>query len=303
MKIALTGGTGFIGLEIASQLLSAGHDVRLQHRSTSDLTPLESLTESQGQLERCAGELFDGNETSLVTGCDAVIHSAVWRDDRSFQTPPADLIEYAKTNVLGSLALMQASVDSGVGRFIFLSTCAVHDVILDDRPLDEAHPLWPKSHYGAHKAAIEKFVHSFGLGQGYPICALRPTGVYGIKRPIEDSKWYPLVQAVAAGEEVHVSKGGKEVHVADVAAAACHLLHADDQAITGQAFACYDRYISEFDVATLAQELSQSKAKIIGDQKRPANEIQTNKLRELGASFGGETRLRETVTSLLDALK
>jgi nucleoside-diphosphate-sugar epimerase len=49
----------------------------------------------------------------------------------------------------------------------------VHDVILQDRPLDEAHPLWPKSHYGAHKAAIEKFVHSFGLGEGYAICSLR----------------------------------------------------------------------------------------------------------------------------------
>ncbi len=52
-------------------------------------------------------------------------------------------------------------------RFVFISTCAVHDVILADRPLDEAHPLWPKSHYGAHKAALEKFVHSYGLGQGW----------------------------------------------------------------------------------------------------------------------------------------
>ena len=37
-----------------------------------------------------------------------------------------------------------------MSRFVFISTCAVHDVILDDRPLDEAHPLWPAGHYGAH---------------------------------------------------------------------------------------------------------------------------------------------------------
>ena len=35
-----------------------------------------------------------------------------------------------------------------------VSTCAVHEVILDDRPLDQAQPLWPTGHYGAHKAAL-----------------------------------------------------------------------------------------------------------------------------------------------------
>ena len=49
----------------------------------------------------------------------------------------------------------------------------------------------------AHKAAIEKFVHSYGWGHGYAICALRPTGIYGTALPIEESKWYGLVQAVA----------------------------------------------------------------------------------------------------------
>ena len=71
--------------------------------------------------------------------------------------------------------------------------CAVHETILDDRPLDEAHPLWPHSHYGAHKAAIEAFVHSYGRGHGYPICALRPTGIYGLARPARASKWFDLI--------------------------------------------------------------------------------------------------------------
>ncbi len=71
-------------------------------------------------------------------------------------------------NLLGTLELIEASIAAGVKRFIFVSTCAVHEKILDDRPLDEAHPLWPLTHYGAHKAAIEKFVHSYGYGQGLP---------------------------------------------------------------------------------------------------------------------------------------
>ena len=54
----------------------------------------------------------------------------------------------------------QPARDAGVSRCVFISTCAVHEVILDDRPLDETHPLWPTSHYGAHKAALEKIINN-----------------------------------------------------------------------------------------------------------------------------------------------
>ena len=64
---------------------------------------------------------------------------------------------------MGSIRLIEAArQQQGLSGFVYLSTCAVHDKILNDRPLDEQHPLWAKSHYGAHKAAVEKFVHSFG---------------------------------------------------------------------------------------------------------------------------------------------
>ena len=62
------------------------------------------------------------------------------------------------------------------------------------------------------KAAIEKFVHSYGYREGYPICALRPTGVYGLAHPAEDSKWFKIVQSVVRGETVTCDRGGKEVH-------------------------------------------------------------------------------------------
>lgn len=103
--------------------------------------------------------------------------------------------------------------------------------------LQRLDPLWPTRHYGAYKAAIEKFVHSYGFGQGYPICALRPTGVYGVARPIRNSKWHGLVSAVVRGETVQCSRGGKEVHASDVAKAAGILLTAEGTA--GEAFNCY----------------------------------------------------------------
>jgi nucleoside-diphosphate-sugar epimerase len=202
--------------------------------------------------------------------------------------------------VVGTLELIEAARSAGVGRFIFISTCAVHEKILDDRPLDETHPLWPMSHYGAYKAAIEKFVHSYGLGQGYPICALRPTGVYGVARPIENSKWYNLVSAVVRGETVQCSRGGKEVHAADVAKAVGILLTADG--IAGEAFNCYDRYVSEFDVAQLAKELSGSASEIVGEPKQPKHQIITDWIRTIGMQFGGDELLKQTVAQLVEGV-
>ncbi len=203
--------------------------------------------------------------------------------------------------MVGTLELIEAARGANVGRFVFISTCAVHEKILDDRPLDEAHPLWPKSHYGAYKAAVEKFVHSYGFGQGYAICALRPTGVYGVARPAQNSKWHDLVAAVVRGEKVQCSRGGKEVHAADVAKAAGILLTANG--IAGEAFNCYDRYISEWDVATLAKELSGSTSQIVGEPMQPKHQIVTDKIRALGMQFGSDERLRHTVAELVESVR
>jgi nucleoside-diphosphate-sugar epimerase len=186
-----------------------------------------------------------------------------------------------------------------VGRFVFISTCAVHDEILDDRPLDETHPLWPKSHYGAHKAAIEAFVHSFGKGQGYAICALRPTGIYGLAHPPSQSRWFELVHSVCQGADVECKRGGKEVHAADVARATEILLGA--QGTSGQAYNCYDRYISEYEVATIAKRLAGSRSRIEGAPTAPRNQIQTGKLAALGMRFGGLPLLEQTIRGLVAA--
>ena len=138
---------------------------------------------------------------------------------------------------------------------------------------------------------------------GYPICALRPTGVYGLTHPPADSKWFGLVRAVAQGHEVVCERGGKEVHAADVAKAIEILLKAKTEQIAGEAFNCYDRYVSEWDVAQLAQQLSGSGARIQGRQTSPKNEVVTDKIRVLGMEFGGDQLLKDTVSTLVEAAK
>lgn len=295
MKVAITGATGFVGRELISQMADSENELKCWYREGSDRSP---LVDFKDKIEWVAGQLGDGHSaSSLVAGCDAVVHSGLWRTSKSFQANELDVVEYARVNVLGTLELIEAAKAAGVPRFVFLSTCAVHDHILDDRPLDESHPLWANTHYGAHKAAIEKFVHSYGFGDGYSICALRPTGIYGVAHPVENSKWFELVQNVSRGNAVQVQRGGKEVHVADVAKAIQVLMKADG--IAGQAYSCYDRYISDYDVATMAKQISGSNSEIVGEQRSPKHEIDSSKIKSLGMQFGGEERLRETIEELL----
>jgi nucleoside-diphosphate-sugar epimerase len=273
-----------------------GHVCRCWYRPESDRSGFEDQVAS---IEWIPGGLADDNEAALVDGCDAVVHAALHHPGGGFRGGKGDLADFVEKNVLGTIQLIETARANRVGRFVFISTCAVHEKILDDRPLDETHPLWPKSHYGAHKAAIEKFIHSYGLGQGYPICALRPTGVYGIATPVQNSKWFDLVQAVVRGQEVSCQRGGKEVHASDVAKAVGILLVADG--IAGEAYSCYDRYVSDFEVATLAKEISKSQSRILGKQTQPKNEIITEKIQSLGMQFGGASLLRNTIREMIEA--
>src|SRR5438034_380201 len=165
MKIAVTGGSGFIGHYILRRLASAGHSLRAWYRPASDRSGLEDV-----DVEWSPGELNDDEASrSLVAGCDAVVHAALFRPGTGFRGAEGDLIEFVERNVVGTLRLIEAARRADVKRFVILSTSAVHERILEDRALDENHPTRATSHYGAHKAAIEQFVHSYGLGGGFPI--------------------------------------------------------------------------------------------------------------------------------------
>jgi nucleoside-diphosphate-sugar epimerase len=301
MRIAVTGATGFLGRYLVRHLTGAGHRLRCWYRPGSDRGGFEKQADAVEWLVGSLGE--EAAVRELLRGADAVVHAAVqWEGPRNRgrgSHGAADV--FLGVNLNGSLQLFQAAFEASVPRFVFLSTCAVHEVILDDRPLDEAHPLWPTSHYGAHKAALEAFVHSYGLGQGWPICALRPTGIYGLAYPAENSRWFDLVSQVLRGEPMATPKGGKEVHAADVARAVELLLRADAERIAGQSFNCYDCYISEEQVARIAKELTGSASVIANLNRGPKHQIDTAKLRALGMTFGGEPLLRETVREMVEA--
>ena len=94
-------------------------------------------------IEWVTGQLNSPEATrDLLQGCDAVIHAALDRPGDGFRGAEGDLIEFVERNLLGSLRLMEEARRQQIERFVFISTCAVHEQILDDRlSLVAAHTL------------------------------------------------------------------------------------------------------------------------------------------------------------------
>jgi nucleoside-diphosphate-sugar epimerase len=301
MRIAVTGATGFVGRYIVANLIAAGHRVVAWRRPSSDASGFPE-GDTPGSLEWIDGGLGDDRAArDLVRDADAVVHAAVDRPGRGFVGEEGDVLEFVDRNVTGSIRLMERAREAGVGRFVFLSSGAVHDVILPDRPLDEAHPSWSRSHYGASKGAVEAFVADYGLSGRLAACSLRPCGVYGTARRPAESKWFDLVRDVAAGRAVECRRGAKVVHAADVAKAVAILLDAEAEAVSGRMFNCCERYVSEHEVAHIARRLAGARGTIEGEPGRPKNEIVTDRLRALGMTFGGTPLLERAVAELVAA--
>ena len=146
MKLAITGGTGFVGSHLIDVALGAGHEVKALARR--DQPPRESL-------DWIAGDLASRDALErLVDGVDAIIHVA-----GTINAPNAAGFE--KGNVRGTLAMLAAATAGGVQRFVNVSSLAAREPKL--------------SLYGASKAKAEELVHSSGLDWAI----VRPPAVYG----------------------------------------------------------------------------------------------------------------------------
>jgi len=297
MRIALTGATGFVGRHTLGRLVRGGHEVRAWYRG--DEKPEWNGAESEA-VEWVRGDLDDADSADrLVEGCEGVVHTALSRSGDSFMTEPSDPVVYFQTNVLGSLRLIDAAERAGTGRFVFISSGAVHQNVAEDLPLDERHPLWPGSLYGASKASVETLVHAYGLSGRLEIATLRPPSIVGVDDPVEKSKWFDLVRAMMRQESVDVSGGSKVVLVDDLARA-IELLLSTENAIAGQTFNCTSGFYSTHRIAEMIGELTASQSKLTGQPKTSAREMETNKIEKLGMRFGGEPEIRRLLESLVE---
>jgi nucleoside-diphosphate-sugar epimerase len=239
-----------------------------------------------------------------MAGVDAVIHNAAdW--DALERSPLANF----ERNVLASLRLLEAARLARVDQFVFVSSVAVYHEILPDRRLDENHPTWPSSIYGAYKASIEPHLKAYHVAYGMNASAWRPAAVYGVDPVLKNSQWYDLVDRARHGETIDTPQGGKITHVQDVADALT--LAVGDATVAGQFYNLVDGYMYWQTAAEFAKELSGSNATIV-DRKGagPKNQFDTRKAIEFFDRHGktialrrGHAGVREYVGELLGQMK
>jgi UDP-glucose 4-epimerase len=227
LKVLVTGGAGFIGSHVADRLLADGHEVViLDDLSTGHVEHLQPNARFY-QMDLHSPWI---DELFRIERPEAVVHQAAQASvRRSVEDPVFD----AGVNVLGTAALLQASVHHGVRRFLFASTGGALYGDADVIPTPEDYPTLPVSPYGASKLAAEVYLRTFHAMHGLSYAALRYANVYG---PRQDPHGEAGVVAIftrrlLSGEKARINGDGKQtrdfVYVGDVAEANARVLASD----------------------------------------------------------------------------
>ena len=293
MLVALTGASGFVGSYTAAALHRLGHAVRALVRPTSQRQHM-----AQHVAEWTIGDQADPqSQAALVAGVDAVIHNAA--DWEALKDSPQRSFE---KNVLASLSLLEAARAAGVKQFLFVSSVAVYHEILPGGRIDETHPTWPSSSYGAYKAAVEPHLKAYHYSYGMNTSSWRPAAIYGIPPKVANAQWLELIRTAKQGGRVSTSEGGKITHVKDVADALA--LAVGDASVSGQFYNLVDGYMYWQVPAELAKALSGSAA-VIEDRKGPGpkNQFETRKAIEFFDGHGNSTALRRGVEGVREYIR
>lgn len=172
-RVLVTGCSGFIGTALCKRLLADGWSVRGAVRSNSRSTDLV-----KGVEPAVIGSIGPTTEWEQhLTGVDAVIHlAAKVHDGRA--TDPAALDAYSNVNTFGTRRLAESCCQTGVVRFVYLSTLKVNG---DERaePYTESDPVNPIGPYGESKSKAEHSIFRATNGSRLEPVILRPPLVYG----------------------------------------------------------------------------------------------------------------------------
>jgi len=215
MRFLVTGGAGFLGATLANRLAADGHIVQalddLSNGDAARLSPAVAFT--RGDVDNVP-LLW-----SLLQEVDCVYHLA------ARVSVPQSLLyprEYARVNVGGTVALMEAMRDTGVGRVVFTSSGAVYGR-QPRQPVREDDPPHPDSPYAVSKWAAEQYVSTIGELWGLETVALRIFNAYGPGQalPVSHAPVVPrFLRAALTGGSLVVYGDGRQtrdyVYVDDV---------------------------------------------------------------------------------------
>jgi dTDP-glucose 4,6-dehydratase len=181
LKLLVTGGAGFIGSNFVRYMLERYPDCRVLNLDkltyAGNLENLAGL-ENDARHEFIQGDICDERIIGDILGknVDAVVNFAAESHvDRSILHSS----EFVRTNVVGTLNLLESCRKNRIGRFIQISTDEVYGSLGASGRFTELSPIAPNSPYAASKASADLLVRSYCHTHGFPGIVTRCSNNYG----------------------------------------------------------------------------------------------------------------------------
>jgi dihydroflavonol-4-reductase len=216
MTVLVTGATGFVGSAVARALLLEGETVRVLARPASDRQNLIGLDVAivEGDLNEPVSLL------AAADNCSTIFHVAA--DYRLWTRNPDEMV---RTNVEGSLAIIEAGLTAGVERIIYTSSVATLGINVNGVPGDEETPVSLDHMIGVYKRSkflAEEAIQKLVAQKNAPVVIVNPSMPVG-PNDIKPTPTGRMITEAASGRmPAFVDTGLNVVHVDDVAAG--HLL-------------------------------------------------------------------------------
>lgn len=178
-RVLVTGAGGFIGSHLTEALVEAGARVTalVRYNSGSSIGNLAFLPPAlRDGLEIAAGNIEDSDFVyRVVEGQDVVLHlAALIAIPYSYVAPRS----YVRSNVEGTLNVLEAARRLGTQRVVHTSTSEVYGTALREL-IDEDHPLQGQSPYSASKIGADKIAEAYFRSFGTPVVVVRPFNTFG----------------------------------------------------------------------------------------------------------------------------
>jgi UDP-glucose 4-epimerase len=225
VRLLVTGGAGYIGSVVARDLVDAGHQVVVLdslERGHRDAVPeAAALVEADlGDSSAVADVVTDGFDGVLHFAALALVTESVSHPER-----------YWRSNVGGTLNLLEAMRQGGVNRLVFSSTCAVYGEP-DQVPIPETAPPRPINAYGATKLAVDQMIGHFCTAHGLGGVSLRYFNVAGASGALgedhdPETHLIPNILRAALGDHPYVQIFGTDYPTPDGTAIRDYV-HIDD---------------------------------------------------------------------------
>jgi dTDP-glucose 4,6-dehydratase len=178
-RILVTGGAGFISSAFIRHLLKATPYEIVSLDALTYAGNLENLADirSHERLSFVQGDIRDeGLVRSVVEQVDVIVNAAA--ESHVEKSIIEGASEFVATNVEGTRVLLDAIREAPVERFILISSSEVYGTA-EAVPMDEEHPLNPRSPYAATKAGADRLAYSYHATYDLPIVIVRPFNNYG----------------------------------------------------------------------------------------------------------------------------